>query len=296
MMLLANPAVADWSDQAAAGTIEPTLHTINICSPYDREARFSQKRSTAWVGYKVPLTETCDSEGPLLITHVETTAATLQDSSVVDKLHGDLAALEVLPREHLIDTAAVSSDVLVTSKQAGVELVGPVRTDNSWQARDDQALDSAQFQIDGAAQVAICPQGKRSRSWGEYRDGRDKPAVRAVFGRAACQPCPLRERCTKGAYRTLTVQQQAEYAALQAARQRQQTAEYREQYKGRSGIEGALSQAVYACQMRRTRYWGLRKTQLQHVAACPVAVQQRRRRPVQDGYLRQRMETPVLAG
>jgi transposase-like protein DUF772 len=37
-----------------------------IDSPYDIEARYSKKRSTTWVGYKVHLTETCDEDAPHL--------------------------------------------------------------------------------------------------------------------------------------------------------------------------------------------------------------------------------------
>jgi transposase len=31
-----------------------------IASPYDSEARYSNKQSVEWMGYKVHLTETCD--------------------------------------------------------------------------------------------------------------------------------------------------------------------------------------------------------------------------------------------
>ena len=47
-----------------------------IQSPYDVEARYSNKRSIQWTGYKVHLTETCDLDQPRLITNVETTAST----------------------------------------------------------------------------------------------------------------------------------------------------------------------------------------------------------------------------
>ena len=48
-----------------------------IASPYDPEARFSTKRGMDWVGYKVHFTETCDEDFPHLITHVETTQASI---------------------------------------------------------------------------------------------------------------------------------------------------------------------------------------------------------------------------
>ena len=53
---------------------------MRITSPYDLEARYSSKRETHWVGYKVHLTETCDADYPELITQVMTTPATTQDS------------------------------------------------------------------------------------------------------------------------------------------------------------------------------------------------------------------------
>jgi transposase len=53
---------------------------VRIASPYDLEARYSSKRDTHWVGYKMRLTETCDADHPDLIMQVITTPATTQDS------------------------------------------------------------------------------------------------------------------------------------------------------------------------------------------------------------------------
>ena len=58
----------------AADNLPPAERLIQ--SPYDPEARYSRKRQTAWTGYKVHLTETCEEELPHLITQVETTVAT----------------------------------------------------------------------------------------------------------------------------------------------------------------------------------------------------------------------------
>jgi IS5 family transposase len=52
---------------------------------------------------------------------------------------------------------------------------------------------------------------------------------------------------------------------LQAARQRQKTVEFQEQYAKRAGIEGTLSQGVRAFDLRRSRYSGIAKTPLQHI-------------------------------
>jgi Transposase DDE domain len=55
------------------------------------------------------------------------------------------------------------------------------------------------------------------------------------------------------------------HEVLQAARQRQRTGEFKEQYVRRAGIEGTLSQGVRAFDLRRSRYMGLAKTHLQHI-------------------------------
>ena len=47
----------------------------------------------------------------------------------------------------------------------GVEFVGPIRPNRSWQAEDDDAYDVTRFEIDWEPEVATCPEGTRSRYW-----------------------------------------------------------------------------------------------------------------------------------
>ena len=74
-----------------------------ISSPYDPEARYSTKRSIAWVGYKVHFTETCDPETPHLIVNVETTPASTPDDHRAAVVHASLAERGRLPDEHRVD-------------------------------------------------------------------------------------------------------------------------------------------------------------------------------------------------
>jgi transposase len=60
--------VIRWRDTAA----QPPSAQL-MPSPYDPEARYSNKRSTHWVGYKVHLIETCDTGYPDLTTQISTT-------------------------------------------------------------------------------------------------------------------------------------------------------------------------------------------------------------------------------
>jgi transposase len=61
---------------------------------------------------------------------------------------------------------------------------------------------------------------------------------------------------------------QAQYEALKEAREHHASAEGKQEYARRAGIEGTLSQGVRAFGLRATRYWGESKTHLQHVATA----------------------------
>jgi transposase len=242
-----------------------------LASPYDPDARYSVKRDWDWVGYKVHLTETCDPDRPNLITHVETTLATEQDIERVDAIHGALADQGLLPGEHLVDTAYVSGEQLAQSQVTyGVDLMGPVRPDVSWQARAPDGYATPRFRIDWDAQRVICPQGKVNCYWRPQIGVRDNPVIEVQFRKADCGSCAARAQCTrsKTGPRTLTLMPREHFLALQSARERQQTEAFRLLYHKRAGIEGTLSQAVAALAMRRTRYIGLAKTRLQHIATA----------------------------
>jgi transposase len=243
-----------------------------IRSPYDPEARTGKKRETTWFGYKVHLTETCALETtedaqaramPQLIVEVQTTVANVQDVDMAEVIQEDLAQHHLLPNEQIVDTGYIDAELLVKSQQQyGIKLVGPVLSDNSWQAKADKGFDVAHFQLDWQNLQATCPQGQTS--------ARGSPAgerMEVVFAREVCAACPMRSACTKSSTtgRVLHVRPQAAHEALQARRQEQQTPEFRQRYEARAGIEGTLSQAVRGMGVRRARYDGLQKTHLQHL-------------------------------
>lgn len=237
-------------------------------SPYDPQARYGNKRSTTWTGYKVHLTETCDENRLHLITHVETTQAHISDTDQTQPIHEALNSKALLPKEHVVDAGYVDGSLLVDSLQEfGIELIGPVRPDVSWQAQAANGYDLSQFQIDWEKQQVTCPEGKQSKCWTPSKDAWDNATIRIKFSRTDCRLCPHRDLCTKGKSepRSLTLRPQAEHEAIQAVRQAQLTEEWKSRYNIRAGIEGKLSQGIRVFGMRRTRYTGLAKTHLQHL-------------------------------
>lgn len=246
----------------------PPMHK-QIDSPYDIEARYAKKRETTWVGYKVHLTESCDEESPRLITNVDTADAQEPDNDALPDIHESLAAADLLPDRHLVDTGYVEAKRLVESRRDyRVDLFGPAPGNRFWQALENTGYDSSHFTIDWEREVVTCPQGKTSLTWKPAVAKGGDPTIHVQFAKADCSPCPVRSQCTRSAIqrRTLNIKPQLLHEALQEARRRERTEEFKEAYKLRAGVEGSISQGVRAFGLRRSRYVGMAKAHLQHLA------------------------------
>lgn len=237
-------------------------------SPYDPESRYGNKRSTTWSGYKVHLPETCDSDEMHLVTHVITTPGNIPDIEQTQPIHQALKAKNLLPQEHFVDAGYVDSGLLVESrKRYGIELIGPMRPNGSWQTKVEGAYDLSQFHINWKARRVTCPQGKKSCKWIKATDTGGNPFIHVRFLHRDCRACPTRALCTRSEpqARALGFRPQPEYEVLQSVRQQQQTKDWQQRYNQRAGVEGTLSQGIHCLGLRRTRYMGLAKTHLQHI-------------------------------
>ena len=244
-------------------------------SPYDPDARFRSKAGRSWTGYMVHLTETCDEEMPRLVVNTDTTAANVHEAPRTAPIHDALAAKGLAPSEHLVDSAYVSADHLITARtRHRIDLVGPGRRNLSWQSRSGgEAFALEDFALDWDRKVARCPEGKESASWTNCAKHRGPGNLIHVQFRAAdCRACSSRARCTRSRSkyqgRVLGLLPRPEHEALAAARARETTPEGKRLYAQRQGVEGTISQAVHTFGLRRARYRGLPKTGLQHVATA----------------------------
>jgi transposase len=248
-----------------------------IVSPYDTDARWGGKRDLTWAGYKLHVSESCDAEAPTnpveagdappnLVTNVATTAASVPDAAMTAPIHHDLARRGLLPGEHYVDSGYPSADLLVSSlTDFGVRLVTPMLADTSPQARAGEGFDRGGFTIDWGNQQVTCPQGKASASWTPAAQ-RGTDVIVVKFGGEACQPCPVKAKCTtttRGG-RQLTLRPEPIQQALDAARAEQTTRQWQHKYALRAGVESTIAQAVKVTDARRARYRGLPKTRLEH--------------------------------
>ena len=257
------------------------------------DARYGIKRETGWGGYKVHFTETCDAPGthpgaspdtgpapaaglergdrPNLITAVVTTEATVPDTAMTTPVHQQLEERHLLPGEHLVDSGYPSAELIIHAARVfGITLVSPMLLDTSAQARAGAGYDKAAFAIDFGARQATCPQGVASSSWTPCRQRQDE-AIVVSWPATACLPCPARQLCTSGRRRQITIRPRELHEALASARAEQTSAQWKARYAARAGVEGTMRQATHVTGIRRARYLGLPKTQLEHnIAAAAV--------------------------
>ena len=237
-------------------------------SPYDLDASAATKRSTHWIGYKVHFSETCDEGFPRLITQVTTTIGPIPDRHALPDIHATLEQREWLPAQHLVDAGYTDAEALVAGQTTyQVDLVGPTAKDYRGPAREQNGYALSDFSIDWEHEQAQCPQGQTSSSWTPTRT-RNQEIIKIKFGFTTCGACPVRSQCTKARRRSLSVRRQEAHFALAAARQREQTEEFKEAYAQRAGVEGVHAQGVRTMGLRRSRYIGEPRTHLQHVVTA----------------------------
>jgi hypothetical protein len=174
----------------------------------------------------------------------------------------------LLPDQHVADTGFVNSELFVSSQaKYGIELIGPTRGDNHWQAKAGAGFAARDFTIDWTQRYAVCPMGKLSNSWTPAIDKGKNKVVKIKFATPDCQICSQRDHCTRSTppRRTITIRPQAQHAALLAGRQREQTKQFAVVDAQRAGVEGTIAQSVRTCEVRRSRDLGQAKTHLHHV-------------------------------
>ena len=139
-----------------------------------------------------------------------------------------------------------------------VDLLSPMRRPN------DPDVDKSAFSFDNQAQTATCPKDQTVPASSHHTNQEGRTAFTFVFERDVCEACPLFTRCvhSKTTGRTVTTSLYEEY--LRAARQRQQTDEFKQLYRLRLRIEGKQAELV-SHGLRNTRYVGKPKRRLQQL-------------------------------
>jgi transposase len=239
--------------QIAEGTAPERI--ISITEPEMRHGRKSAAQR--FNGFKTAVATEADSE---LILDIQDIPAPGSDGEqLLPTIQRVEAQAGVIVERTLGDGAYGSGEnraACANYPDHPVDLLAPMA-----RPADPQVHKSA-FQIDRETQTATCPEGQTVQGRDATTQG--QPVLQFEFERATCEACPLFARCVKGKVHGRTVSVDAYESYRQAARQRQDTAEFKTLYPTRSRVERKQAELVHHG-LRNTRYLGQPKRQFQRL-------------------------------
>jgi transposase len=252
-----------------------------VQNPHDPEAHWCAKghgkERKDWVGYKVQVAE---NVGPKpkhkmepsrnFLTSVVTQGATESDEAgLVASLEAQRENGLVAPAELYVDGAYISAAGMAQAEEQGRELLGPAQPS----AHKGTGYRTEDFDVNIEARRAVCPAGKENTQCSRLEERQSgKVSYRFEFS-THCRGCELRERCVGAGQKHRTLVVGANHAHLQRRRREQNTDAFRERMHVRNGIESTQSELVRAHGLRRARYRGRNKLDLQVQiigAACNI--------------------------
>jgi transposase len=250
-----------------------------VQNPHDPEAEWSAKgrgkHKKEWVGYKVQLAETVpQQEGQIgFITSVVTQRASQSDDPGLElTLEKQKQMGMERPSEMYVDGAYISANAISQAREEGWELMGPAQPSPA-PPKQPELYRIEAFDVNIEQRKAVCPQGKISTECSKLTE-RDsgKVTYRFEFGRQ-CRNCIVKHLCVPEGQPHRMIRVGALHEALQQRRREQQTPEFKLQMQQRNGIEGTISELVRGHALRRARYKGFAKVDLQNqlvAAACNI--------------------------
>lgn len=243
------------SDEQGNPQLRQGVAKGRIVSLTDPEMRHGHKsRARLFEGRKLQVAADQASE---LLLAVEPIPANAGDGRDL------LKTVEAIEREHDVtvkrvigDGAYGTGDNRAACAKEQVDLVSPLP------APSDPAVDKTAFAIDLANKRATCPQGQVASNPKTAKDPQGRAVLLFVFERSTCEACPLFARCVHSKTHGRYLRTHYHEALLQAARQRQSTAEFKQTYLLRMAIERKIADLVQ-CSARQARYIGTAKGRLQ---------------------------------
>lgn len=250
-------------------------------NPHDPEAQWCAKghgkARKDWVGYKVQVAESIGPEPKTktepernFLTSLVTQSATQSDEAGLSAtLEAQSRSGLAAPAELYVDGAYVCATGLAQAQQEGRELVGPAQPS----AHQGTGYRSEDFDVSVETRRAVCPAGKESTQCSRLEEKQSGKVSYRFEWSTHCHGCLLRAQCVGHGqeHRTLVVGEH--HSALQQRRREQTTDAFCRRMHVRNGSESTQSELVRAHGLRRARYRGKAKLDLQIQfigAACNI--------------------------
>lgn len=206
----------------------------SLQSPHDQDMTYGHKGK----GYEAQVAETCDEDNPFQVaTAVSINGANESDQHQVEPMLEQIErTCGEAPEELDADAGYASGENILMARGRGTELVSPIGAKGP-----ESPVTLGDFELDEAGErVVQCPAGHRPV---EHRGTSRGKATLACFDGEQCEGCFLRDICPAEPRRKHRVVRftRADVAVAQR-RVEQETPEFKERYKLRSGIEATNSE------------------------------------------------------
>ncbi|MDO8970991.1 MAG: transposase, partial [Saprospiraceae bacterium] len=210
---------------------------VSLQNPSDPDASYGHKGK----GYKASLTETCVKDNAFqVITDVAVGGANQPDSKDIVPVLERLEENGAKPGELFADAGYGSGDNFLDAKASGVDLTAPM-TSGSKADENRVRVEDFTFDDDWAC-VLSCLKNHEPTKSGLTEDGK---FVFAVFDQSQCEKCDFKNRCQVKHNKNGKFHFKVLRKTVAAADRRceQETPDFKERYKIRSGIEATISEA-----------------------------------------------------
>lgn len=225
----------------------------SLQNPSDPDAGYDGHKGQ---GYQAQVMETfSDEQDPDkksqcldLITYVEVESASEHDANALIPALESVEERDLGPDQVLADSLYGSDENIETAKAMGVEVVAPAMG-----AGEEGAVGLNDCTFDDDGDVAGCPAGHAP-----VKVKQNKKKKSAAFDPELCASCPHLDDCpVKPGKKFYYLHYDEKDRRLSARRATERTAEFKDRYRMRSGVEAAMSQFDRLTGVKRLRVRGL---------------------------------------
>lgn len=224
----------------------------SLQNPSDVDASYDGHKGQ---GYQVQVMEAYSrgedgGKGLNLITHVSVERAHESDANALIPALESAKERDLVPKEVLADSLYGGDENTEKAKEMGVEVVSPVMG----RKRDDEKeLSVIDFEKNAEGEIIRCPLGKEPK---KARHEGERHTV--IFSWESCSGCPLAGQCpVKKGKRGNYLHYEDKQIRLLERRMLEETAEFRDRYRYRAGVEGTMSAFDRLTGVKRLRVRGL---------------------------------------
>ena len=208
----------------------------SLQNPSDPDAGYDNHKGQ---GYQAQIMETYQDEKqkdrkPNLITYVEVEPAYKHDANALQPAIDSTRERNCCPEELLCDTLYGGDENVQQAAKKDVEVIAPLKG-----PAPSHEISLSDFEFDEKTHFVIeCPEGNEPDNVCRTRTNR----IRARFTRKTCSVCPLLKHCpVKLSKKAAFLRYDNKILRLARRRVHEQTYEFKDKFRWRSGVEGTNS-------------------------------------------------------